>query len=318
MMSAPSRSCPSLSGGYHRRLHALAVVSACAVFPLVLVGASVTSKEAGMAYPDGFTSNGYLIQNPPGWWDQDDTRWEHGHRLLGRAVGLLSIALAIGCWRRGGVLRVVGLCNLVAIIIQGTLGAFRVYEVSTLLAMVHGIFGQMCFCLTCCVALITGRTWSEGRGAIAVRSLIFLRRLCLLGVMCVALQLVSGAALRHFGHSTMVIVHIFGAMLVTFLVGWIAMWIMGQHPGRHLLSRLGLGIAVLLVVQLLLGAAAFTITVIEVPASVLVQWAVPSAHVGVGALIFVAMVLVMLCSYGMLRSADEETSASESGSLSTA
>jgi len=318
MTSAPSQSCPPPTVRYRRGLHALAIVTACAVFPLVLVGASVTSKEAGMAYPDGFTSNGYLIQNPLGWWDQDDTRWEHGHRLLGRGVGLLSIALAIGCWRCGAVLRVVGLCNLVAIMIQGTLGAFRVYEVSTHLAMLHGIFGQMCFCVTCCVALITGRTWSEGRGVHAVRALSFLRRLCVVGVTSVALQLVTGAALRHFGHGAMVAMHIFGAVPATFLIGWIAMWIMGQHPNRHLLSRFGQAIAVLLVVQLLLGAAAFTITVIKVPSSSFVQWAVPSAHVGVGSLIFVTMVLVTLCTYGMLRPAGELLASAESGSLSTA
>ena len=110
---------------YGRRSHFLATLTACAVFPLVLVGAGVTSKDAGMAYPDGFVSNGHLVTNPPGWWASDDTRWEHGHRLLGRAVGLLAIAQVIVCWRRSRALRVASVVTLLMIMTQGLLGAMQ-------------------------------------------------------------------------------------------------------------------------------------------------------------------------------------------------
>ncbi len=60
-----------------RLLHGIALATACAVFPLILVGAGVTSKDAGMAYPDWPTSGGHLV-NPTAWWQQSDTRWEHG------------------------------------------------------------------------------------------------------------------------------------------------------------------------------------------------------------------------------------------------
>ena len=100
--------------GYGRALHVFAVLMACAVFPLIIVGAGVTSKEVGMAFPDGFTANGHFWTNPPGWFAAEDTRWEHGHRLLGRTVGILAIIVAIGCWRRGGAVRVVGAGTLLA------------------------------------------------------------------------------------------------------------------------------------------------------------------------------------------------------------
>ena len=45
----------------------LAIAVACAVFPLIFVGAGVTSKDAGMAYADWPTSAGHLV-NPPAWW----------------------------------------------------------------------------------------------------------------------------------------------------------------------------------------------------------------------------------------------------------
>ena len=168
---------------YSRSLHFLAILTACALFPLIFVGAGVTSKDAGMAYPDGFTSDGYFLQNPPGWWESDDTRWEHGHRLVGRTVGILAIVLAISCWRIGGWVRALGAANLLAIVTQGVLGAFRVNEVSTTLAMIHGVFGQLCFCLACAVALVTGRTWHREAGAVDVPAAESLRNLCVVATL---------------------------------------------------------------------------------------------------------------------------------------
>ena len=292
---------------YRRSLHLLAFVTAAAVFPLIVVGAGVTSKNAGMAFPNGFTSDGYFLRNPPGWWDRDDTRWEHGHRLLGRTVGVLAIALAVGCWRRGGVICLLGLCTLGAIVTQGLLGAFRVNEVSTGLAMFHGISGQLCFCLACCTALVAGRSWRLESGVVEVEQAGFLQRLCVVGTAVCFVQLVSGAALRHFGGGAALLAHMLGIIAVTSVVGWIAMWVMGQGTGRHLLVRLGRAIAILMVVQLMLGGFAFTITVMGEQWSNFVLWAVPSAHVAVGALLFVSTVLTTLCAYRMLRPAPEES-----------
>ncbi len=308
---------------YRRGLHVVAFLTACAVFPLIFVGAGVTSKDAGMAYPNGFNSDGYFLRNPPGWWNRDDTRWEHGHRLVGRAVGLSAIVLAIWCWPCGGTVRILGVCNLLAITVQGVLGALRVNEVSTTLAMVHGILGQMCFCLACCVALVTGRTWLQAPGASNARRAGFPQRrppqesrppqewVYLMGTAGAVIQLVSGAVLRHcrppqeFGFGAALLVHVFGAMVVTFLLGWTAMWVIGLHPRRHLLTRLGSAMVVLLVLQLLLGGFTFTVTVMGGQWSPFVQWAVPSAHVAIGALLLVCSVLVTLSAYHLLRPASQ-------------
>ncbi len=308
---------------YSRGLHVVAILTACSVFPLIFVGAGVTSKDAGMAYPKGFNSDGYFLRNPPGWWNRDDTRWEHGHRLVGRAVGLSAIVLAIWCWPCGGTVRILGVCNLLAITVQGVLGALRVNEVSTTLAMVHGIFGQMCFCLACCVALVTGRTWL--RAPFSLRHAGVPQRrppqesrppqdsrppqewVCLMGMAGALIQLVSGAALRHcrppqeFGLGAALLTHVFGAIAATFLLGWTAMWVIGRHPRRHLLTWLGRTMAVLLVLQLLLGGFTFTVTVMGGRWSPFFQWAVPSAHVAIGALLLVCSVLVTLSTYHLLR-----------------
>ena len=303
--------------GYGRALHVLAVLMACAVFPLIIVGAGVTSKDVGMAFPDGFTANGYFWTNPPGWFAAEDTRWEHGHRLLGRTVGILAIMVAIGCWRRGGTVRLLGAATLLAIIIQGVLGAFRVNEVSTGLAMVHGIFGQCCFCLACSTALMTSRAWVNGAASVEAKAAGFLQKLCTVGAICVFVQLTLGAAQRHFPSDHALVAHIFWAIVVSFIVGWTAMWVMGQHPGRHLLSRLGQAVAALMLTQLFLGGASFVVVVMGASKSPFILWAVPSAHVAVGALLLASMVLLTLSSYRLLRSIPDTRGAGAEASLAT-
>ncbi len=278
----------------------MAVVTACAVFPLVFVGAGVTSKDAGLAYPDWPTSGGHLI-NPPNWWESQDTRWEHGHRLIGWTVGMLAIAVAVLCWSRGGATRVLALTTLGAIGVQGVLGGLRVTEISTTLAMVHGVWGQVCFCLACCVALFTSRSWLAGRGSISVPQANVLQRLYMVGSAAVFIELVLGAAQRHFGSGTALIAHLLWAVVVALLVGWIVLGVMGQHPGRDLLETLGWMLGVLLVVQLLLGGVVWVATVAGGIHSALLIWLAPSAHVAVGTLLLAACVLLTLCAHHMLR-----------------
>ena len=77
--------------------HRWAVVLACATFPLVWVGGLVTTTDAGMAVPDWPNTYGYNLFLYP-WQTWLAGPWdlfvEHGHRLLGAAVGLLDDRLA--------------------------------------------------------------------------------------------------------------------------------------------------------------------------------------------------------------------------------
>jgi cytochrome c oxidase assembly protein subunit 15 len=163
---------------YRPILYKLALCTAIAIAPLILVGASVTSKEAGMAFPDWPTSDSHLL-NPPGWIGDPLKLWEHGHRLIGWAVGMLAIALAAAAWRSGGWIRAGGTAVLLAIIVQGVLGGLRVTEISTELALVHGVWGQLCFCLACVMALITSRRWATSHEErIAGDRVVLFRRSC--------------------------------------------------------------------------------------------------------------------------------------------
>ncbi|MFQ5462917.1 MAG: heme A synthase [Phycisphaerae bacterium] len=282
----PDKPCP-----YHRGLFIVCVLLACCVFPLVIVGAGVTSKGAGMAFPDWPTSAGHLV-NPPAWWQQENTRWEHGHRLIGWTVGMLAIAATAFAWRRRPTIRWATRATLLAIVVQGVLGGLRVTEVSTLLAMLHGIWGQVCFTLACVTALLASRGWYAMEPAQWVKSGAHSRRLAVWVVLAVFLQLGFGAALRHFKSDVALACHLVWLVIVCFSVGWLTLWIMGAHAGRRLLVRLTQMLAILLTIQLILGSLAFLVTTMPDYWSPMMKWLVPSGHVALGALILASSAMV--------------------------
>ncbi|MCO6438421.1 MAG: hypothetical protein J5J06_15130 [Phycisphaerae bacterium] len=271
-------------------LHVAAVVLAVLVFPLLFVGAGVTSKGAGMAYPDWPTSGGHLL-NPPGWWVVEATRWEHGHRLIGWTVGMTAIIVAALGHRMGGVLRVLGWTTLGAIIIQGILGGMRVWEVSTLLAMIHGVFGQACFCLAACTALVSSRAWSEERDGQRADAAGFLRGLSTLAAVATFIQLLTGALLRHFLNNAALVVHLFWALVVMILVGWVGIWLAGSFSRASALGKAGRALGVLLAIQVVLGVATFIVIFGGVTDWPLLAWLLPTAHTAVGALLLMTTVV---------------------------
>jgi heme A synthase len=276
---------------YRPWLHRIALVTAVAVFPLVLVGAGVTSTDSGMAYETGFFSNG-VLWNPPGWMGNLDTLLEHGHRLLGRTVGVLAILLAAAAWRSGGAVRTMSIVTLLAICVQGVMGILRVNLISTGWAMVHGVSGQVCFCLACVTALLTSRRWIDRPAPVRPAGATFLRRLCLAVSACVLVQLVLGAALRHFTSGHTLVTHVLFAIVIVFLVGWLVMWTVGQFPRERLIATPAKSLGVLTALQLMLGGFAWIKTMTPAARGDVWAWLVPTAHVGVGALILVSSVML--------------------------
>src|ERR1700693_4325122 len=71
-------------------LHRYAVLLAVCTLFLVIAGASVTSKEAGLSVPDWPLSYGQVIPEMTG-----GVLFETGHRMIATVVGILTIILAI-------------------------------------------------------------------------------------------------------------------------------------------------------------------------------------------------------------------------------
>jgi cytochrome c oxidase assembly protein subunit 15 len=196
-------------------LHRYAMLLVAATFVLVASGGNVTSRDAGLAVPDGFTVYGYFL------WAFPRDQWvgnifhEHIHRLKGSAIGCMTIVLAVWMWRAfahrgvtgGDWRRWLGAFALALVILQGAMGGLRVEFARWMPAMelpsrvAHAVTGQLFLCLTVLIAVVTSRLWhvrlfeaaspdlrSVGRGV---------RAACFVLLAALLLQLILGAAMRH-------------------------------------------------------------------------------------------------------------------------
>src|SRR5687767_2373310 len=77
-----------------RALHRFAVLTAASTLVLIVAGGLVTSTESGLSVPDWPLSYGKLMPPMVG-----GVFYEHGHRMVATAVGILTVMLAIGLAR---------------------------------------------------------------------------------------------------------------------------------------------------------------------------------------------------------------------------
>ena len=243
--------------GMSRWPHRLAVVTACATFPLLFIGGLVTSKGAGLAVPDWPTTFGYNMFLYP--WSQmiGNIFYEHAHRLFASAVGMLTIALALSLWfqERRPWLRWLGVAALAFVIAQGVIGGLRVVLLEHTLAIVHAAVAQVFFALTVSVALLTSPEWREGAEAPPLRDGERLRRLCALTTGLIYIQVIFGAVLRHTG--TRLDAHLLFAAAVAVHVILVMTRVARSHSGHAQLTRPAFALGVLLAVQLGLGVFSY-------------------------------------------------------------
>lgn len=308
----------------------------CATFPLIWVGGLVTTYDAGMAVPDWPGTYGYNLFLYPwqtwlfGPWD---LFIEHGHRLLGAVVGLLTIALVVSVFRgdRRRWMRVLSLVALVAVIAQGSLGGMRVLMDERQLALIHGCLGPAFFSLAAAIWVMTSRLWREA-DSLPDPGAARLQVLSTITFMLAYLQLVAGAHLRHVPvqaepetFRVYVWFHLLGAALLVFHGGLLAVRIWTRHA-RPALVRPATLLALLLAAQVLLGAATWVakygwpmgneryrwIAGHLIEADGIVQSLTVTGHVAVGSLILATSVALTLRGIRLLsvEKADERVHAS--------
>lgn len=170
-------------------------LTALGVLILIFLGGMVTTQDAGLAVPDWPLSYGSL--NPEGWWHIAPVRLEHSHRLVGMVIGLLVLVAMVWSFIRlkGTSLPWWSFAGFLAVLVQGIMGGLRVTEVSTTLAIIHGIFGQMVFTLLVCLIFTFSPRWRPE--TIEPPKLPAPKVLPCILVGIIVLQLIVAATMRH-------------------------------------------------------------------------------------------------------------------------
>ncbi|HSQ23638.1 MAG TPA: COX15/CtaA family protein [Pyrinomonadaceae bacterium] len=293
-------------------LHRFAVLVACATFFLIIAGANVTSHDAGLATSDWPLSNGQVFPKMVG-----NLFWEHGHRMVATAVGMLTIVLAIYLQvreSRGWVKRL-GWAALGCVIAQGLLGGLTVkMNLPLAVSAAHATLAQLFFLITVSLAVVTSREWISREGSIAEEGGPPLKSLGVVALIAILAQLVLGATLRHSATwdqdlpTSLLLAHIGGALIVTLILAFTIMSVLLRYRAERYLAKPALIAAVLLFAQLVLGLAAYITRVRSPydPQPLTSMVAVTVAHVACGALVFATTIVLTLRAFRTLRNDGKE------------
>jgi cytochrome c oxidase assembly protein subunit 15 len=224
----------------------------CTLF-LVVAGASVTSKEAGLSVPDWPLSYGQLIPNMSG-----GVLFETGHRYVATVVGMLTIGLVIFLTRveRRPWLRKLGWIALGGVVFQGLLGGATVLMLQPPpVSIFHACVAQLFFSLTVAVVMFTSRSWERGPELVDDYGWPSLRSLAILAPAMVVGQIALGAAFRHKALSLMP--HIIGAIIVPIAILLTATFVLHQFPEHGALRTAAKTLLGITGAQVLLGIAAY-------------------------------------------------------------
>src|SRR4029078_3395191 len=276
----------------NKGLNRFAILVACATFCLIIAGANVTSHDAGLATSDWPLSNGSLFPKMVG-----NLFWEHGHRMVATAVGILTIVLAIYIQvreRRVWVKRL-GWAALAGVVAQGLLGGLTVkMNLPLAVSAAHATLAQLFFLMTVSLAVFTSRGWREQAARLAEDGGPSIRSLGVVALAAILAQLVLGATLRHSATwdqdlpTSLLLAHLGGALVVTLILGFTIMTVLLRYRAEKYLAKPAVTAAVLLFAQLGLGLAAYIARARSPyePQPLTPMVAITVAHVAWAALVF--------------------------------
>jgi len=232
-------------------------------------------------------------------------KYEHAHRMIAEFIGLLIIIMAVWTQRveQRKWMRVLGWIALAAVVGQGVLGGITVlnflpWSIST----AHATLGQMIFCVAIAMALFTSRGWLQDYELIPERDLLpSTRTLAVLAVSCVWLQLILGAAFRHFGMK--LLPHLIGACVVTAILCWTIVRVLTRYGSVEHLRKPAQILLALLMFQLGLGFAAY-LSRLTYGHNAVQPWQITVvstvAHVACGALVLAVSVVLAVQTHRMI------------------
>jgi cytochrome c oxidase assembly protein subunit 15 len=271
---------------YSPWLHRYAIFVAICTFFLIIAGALVTSNDAGLSVPDWPTSFGsFRMPRMVG-----GVKFEHTHRMIAGAVGILTIILALALWIKDSRrwVKWVGGAAVLAVLAQALLGGITVlFYLPVSVSMGHATLAQVFFCLAASLAFFTRGDWRWDEPKIEDASTPSVQQLSLATTGAILVQLILGAGYRHSGMG--IGPHVVGACVVTMMVAWLVTRIGAKFPQEHALLKPALLLGSLLIVQLSLGIGAYLVKTADrnapQPLPPVVNMA--TAHVAIGALVLV-------------------------------
>jgi cytochrome c oxidase assembly protein subunit 15 len=265
-----------MRSSHNPRVHSFAIFTACSTLVLLMAGALVTSNDAGLSVPDWPLSYGSWMPPMIG-----GIFYEHGHRVIAAFVGCLSIVLAVWLWKADDRrwVRWLGVAALGLVVAQGILGGITVrYFLPPAVSSAHATLAQLFFITVISVAMFTSKWWRSN-----------------------LLQLFLGAAFRHnaFGIQP----HLVGAVVVAVFVVLSSRAVRKRFSLVKDLRRCGKWLNIFFGIQILLGIAAYWVTIAyhHAPQPMPLFVTVTVAHVLGGALTLAASFVLTLTTFRLVR-----------------
>ena len=260
-------------------IHRFALATALATFLLLVAGGLVSTTESGLACPDWPLCEGQYFPKMAG-----GKLFEHGHRLVAATVAVLTFSLCfllLKYRRRDKTLVGLGVFAAVLVVIQALLGALTVkLRLPPWVSSLHQATAMGFFCLVTSLAFLTRQRLSSsvrddsGPGQFRQR----LGWATLAVILLTYLQIVAGAVMRHVraglacgydfplcqGHVWPLgmhwgvqvhMLHRMGGVLVGIAVVALSLWIWRQRVQVRGLRLLSAVAAVMVLIQISLGAA---------------------------------------------------------------
>ena len=269
-------------------------------FVLIKVGAMVTSTNSGMVFTTWPDADGYWL------WPKDadlGRALEHSHRQIGAFVGLWCIGLVVWVFRvdHRPFVRKLVLALFALVCVQGLLGGLRIKldaEFPFLYPVLHGTLAQVVLGVAALLAFAVSTAWVSRTMADAKR-VRTLRRLAIVSLVFVFLQIFVGVVLRHTESGYAMWIHVSFALVVALFLLITIAYSMGRFntvPGFNRMNRICI---IVLASQVLLGFITLLVRRPKAAADTesLGRAAIQSAHVVVGATLFLLATILVARSY---------------------
>jgi cytochrome c oxidase assembly protein subunit 15 len=282
-------------------LHRYAIVlSVCTLF-LVMAGASVTSKQAGLSVPDWPLSYGQVMPPMTG-----GVLFEHGHRMAGTTVGLLTIGLLV--WiliaEKRSWMRKLGWVMLAWVSVVGLLGGLTVKLLTPPpVSVLHTCLAQLFFSLTVAMCLFTSKSWMDGPEMVDDHGWPSMRSLAIVLPVVVLAQVALGAGFRHGALGVMP--HLIGAMVVIMVLLIMGAFVLQQFPTHRTLRPAAIALITIGFTQVFLGILALIARMVSTQPTTQVV-IVTVAHVAVGAMTLASSIALSILIRRNVRPKHEE------------